>query len=122
MKIRIRGNSLRYRLSRSEVRAFAETGSYQETTSFGNSIFTYNLKTKKENNGLSASYEHNTITLWMPEAEAREWTGSDRIGFENNMALDDGTSLFILLEKDFQCLDHSREDQSDMYINPNKHC
>jgi len=27
-----------------------------------------------------------------------------------------------LVEKDFQCLDHTLEDQSDMYHNPNKTC
>lgn len=48
MKIRIKGNSIRYRLTKTEVETFCKTGSYKETTNFGNSVFTYQLKAKKE--------------------------------------------------------------------------
>jgi hypothetical protein len=36
--------------------------------------------------------------------------------------LEDGTLLTLLIEKDFACLDHVDEDQSDNYPNPNKTC
>jgi hypothetical protein len=38
------------------------------------------------------------------------------------MPLGNGQSLKLLLEKDFVCLDHTDEDQSDNYPNPNKTC
>ena len=34
------------------------------------------------------------------------------------MDLGDGNELYLLLEKDFQCLDNSIEDQTDNYENP----
>ena len=43
-------------------------------------------------------------------------------GFENNMDFGDGKQLFLLIEKDFVCLDETIEDQSDNYENPSKTC
>ena len=37
-------------------------------------------------------------------------------------AIGKGKDLFLLIEKDFVCLDHTFEDQSDNYPNPNKLC
>jgi len=49
----------------------------------------------------------------MPEAMANEWITTDKVGFEYQ---DEG--LFLLVEKDFKCLDNVAEDQSDNYPNP----
>ena len=40
----------------------------------------------------------------------------------SNMPVSETVSLYLLIEKDFACLDHSSEDQSDNYENPNKTC
>jgi hypothetical protein len=116
MKIRIKGNSLRYRLTRSEVERFTAEGYIEETTHFGKSSLLYSLqKTSAED--LSASFENNSITLHMPHQMANEWATTDTVGFENKK---DG--LYLLIEKDFRCLDNVAEDQSDNYPNPNGVC
>ncbi len=118
MKIRIKGNSIRYRLTKTEVETFSKTGSYQETTDFGNNVFTYVLKAKKGIDTLEASFEENTITLYLSDKEQSDWAISDRVGFNNTMDLPNGKQLSLLLEKDFVCLDETIEDQSDNYPNP----
>ncbi|AEM71850.1 hypothetical protein Murru_2826 [Allomuricauda ruestringensis DSM 13258] len=118
MKIRIKGNSIRYRLTKTEVETFCKTGSYKETTNFGNSVFTYQLKAKKGIDVLEASFEENTITLYLTDKERSGWATSDRIGFSGTMDLPDGKQLSLLVEKDFVCLDETIEDQSDNYPNP----
>lgn len=117
MKIRIKGNSVRLRLSKSEVNTFASEGYIQEHTQFGNTRFTYALK-QIEANEMTAEYADNTITIHLPTAMANEWTKTEKVGFDTNMKLADGNELYLLLEKDFQCLDNSIEDQSDNYENP----
>jgi hypothetical protein len=112
MKIRIKGNSLRYRLTRTEVEQFSTKGHIEETIDFGNSQLIYALKLSKGGE-LSANFKDNTITMHMPENIAKEWTGTDRVGFESN----DG-KIYLLVEKDFKCLDNVAEDQSDNYPNP----
>jgi hypothetical protein len=47
---------------------------------------------------------------------------TDVIGFDNTIDMDNGRKLFLLIEKDFVCLDHTLEDQSDNYENPGKVC
>ncbi|MDF0716387.1 hypothetical protein PY092_09525 [Muricauda sp. 334s03] len=118
MKIRIKNNSIRYRLTKTEVETFCKTGVYKETTDFGHSVFTYVLKAKKGIDTLEASFEENTITLYLADKELSEWATSDKVGFNGTMDLQNGKQLSLLLEKDFACLDNTIEDQSDNYPNP----
>jgi hypothetical protein len=57
----------------------------------------------------------------MPEELATEWTTTEWVGYDNHMPLPNGESLFLMVEKDFKCLDGTTEDQSDMYDNPLAH-
>ena len=87
-------------------------------TDFGHSMFTYVLKAKKGIDALEASFEENTITLFLGDKKLSEWATSDRIGFSDTLDLPNGKQLSLLLEKDFACLDNTIEDQSDNYPNP----
>lgn len=122
MKLRIKGNSIRLRLTKTEVAQFAETGYLQESTEFGNTSLTYALAKVNEVNELSAVMENTTITVQVPASIATQWTSTEEIGFQNNHTLPNGKALFLLVEKDFVCLDNTFEDQSDNYPNPNAVC
>lgn len=112
MKIRIKGNSLRFRLTKSDVAQFTENGYIEETTDFGNHVFTYAVQKNKLDN-LSAAFDIGKITLFMPERMVDEWAITDKVGFEYTE-----NGLYLLIEKDFKCLDNVAEDQSDNYPNP----
>ncbi len=119
MKIRIRGNSVRFRLTKKEVKAMQEKGFYAEETFFhSNSIFRYELVAREGLNALHAEFEANCIRMLMPAKDAAVWHDNDQVGFENT--IDNGMEggLFLLLEKDFVCIDNTFEDQSDNYPNP----
>lgn len=123
MKIRIKGNFVRYRLTQSEVKMLAETGYLEEETHFGaGQKFGYALAAKVGISGLQASFENGKITMFIPADFAKNWFGEERVGFENEVEVAAGVSLKLLLEKDFVCLDDSEEDQSDNYPNPNTVC
>jgi hypothetical protein len=113
MKIRIKGNSLRYRLTKTDVAQFAEAGYLEEITEFGNQTLVYALQ-RSSVERLLANFQNNKITLSMSEKMADEWICSERVGFESA-----SNGFFILIEKDFKCLDNVAEDQSDNYLNPN---
>ncbi|SHG71089.1 DUF7009 family protein [Flagellimonas flava] len=118
MKIRIRGNSVRYRLTRTEVETFCKEGSYSDETQFNTQTFIYRLVAKDGISGLEASFENNTITIYLPREETEVWAGSPRVGYENTFQLNNGEALNLLVEKDFVCMDETIEDQSDNYPNP----
>jgi hypothetical protein len=117
MKIRIKGNSIRIRLTRSEVDHFGKDGLIEEHTQFGPSQLAYVLKQKPQET-MSASFENNTVTVIMPSKWAEEWINTERVGYEYTMPLPNGEELYLLVEKDFVCLDNTTEDQSDNYPNP----
>lgn len=123
MKIRIRGNSVRYRLSKTDIAQFGKNGYLEESTRFpGNAVFRYQLERSKTADTLQAGFTGTGITVYVPEKIAEEWVQTERVGFDQLLPLENGTELYLLIEKDFACLDHTTEDQSDNYPNPNRAC
>ena len=122
MKIRIKGNSIRYRLSKSEVTKLAETGYLEEQTIFPKNRFVYALQVSDNQQELTADFTDNKVSLFIPERFVKDWPKNSTIGTDSRMTLTDTDTLYLLVEKDFICLDDSTEDQSDNYENPNKTC
>ena len=117
MKLRIKGNTIRFRLTKSEVEYFGKENRLEEKTEFGNNALIYSIKTTNEKK-LSADFSNNTISLLVPGHLVNEWTTTERVGLEGEMDIGNGKKLFLLLEKDYKCLDTVAEDQSDNYENP----
>jgi hypothetical protein len=122
MKIRILNSSLRYRLSKREVAQLCSELYIESITEFNTNTLIYCIKVQPDIIGLQADFENNKITLHFPATEAVLWNDSDRITYENYITLNNGKQLKLLLEKDFVCLDHTTEDQSDNYPNPTRTC
>jgi hypothetical protein len=122
MKVRIKGNSVRLRLTQTEVDTFKNTGAYHEQTHLLGGVFQYRLERSDAVETLCALWNQNTLSVLVPEGQAHRWTHTDEVGFQHVQVLPDGTELFLLVEKDFVCLDNTFEDQSDNYPNPNAVC
>ncbi len=58
--------------------------------------------------------------MFVPAELLKNWPDNNVVGFNTKMAVAEYTTLYLLLEKDFVCLDETAEDQSDNYENPNK--
>ncbi len=109
MKIRIKGNSLRYRLSKSEVAKLWSEGFLEEHTAFGSKTLLYALETAKDDK-LSADFIVDKIVLRIPRAMIDELNNTDKVGFDDRTG-----TISLLVEKDFTCIDNVEEDQSDNY-------
>ena len=86
MKIRIKDNSIRLRLTQKEVARFGETGLALATTQFtaGNS-FTYALQSSTTTEAIDATFERNRITIHVPKTIAKQWTSTDEVGFDRTV-------------------------------------
>jgi len=122
MKIRISANSIRIRLSKSEVEKLTTKGVLEDRTSFGTTYFSYAVERKTGLKALSAKYDQNRITLLVPEMLITGWQENTVVGFDAHQAVSETETLYLLLEKDFKCLDNTVEDQSDNFENPKKIC
>ena len=121
MKLRTKYNSIRFRLTQSEVASFARDGRVSETIAFGPGEqfqFRYHL-VRFNGNEPSASLNDREITVFVPVDIANSWCESEQVGFENSYQIEGEEPLRILIEKDFQCLKpRPEEDESDNFPNP----
>ncbi len=120
MKLRIRGNSLRLRLSQGEVNALAVEGRVEDAIAFApGSRLVYALTVSDDAAAPGARLDGARIEVTLPASAARAWTSSDRVGIEAEQPLDGGAVLRILVEKDFACLAPRKgEDDADAFPNP----
>lgn len=124
MKLRIRGDSLRLRLTQGEVHSLAENGSVHETTSFGASRLVYAIRLvdlpaeRTLAARLSTTPDESRIEVHVGVETGRAWARSDAVGIEGV----DGP-LRLLVEKDYACLkERPHEDDGDAFPNPAKTC
>ena len=122
MKLRIKGNSLRLRLSKTEVEQLVVANYLEELTLFGRNTFGYALQVKDDGDQLSADFDGGKITVFIPAIFIKDWAVNEVVGFNATIEVSGAASLYILVEKDFKCLDEVTEDQSDNYENPHKTC
>lgn len=122
MKIRIQGNSIRFRLKQFEVEAFEKKGIVKEIIAFGgeekDQLQFVLLK------GAQFSIEQNSsiIQLNIPENIINNWVHTDLVGFKEKLITSKGKEIYILVEKDFKCLTRSDEEEAGSYPNPMKQC
>ncbi len=118
MKLRIKGNSIRYRLSKADVSKFVDSKFIEESTSFIDNKLFYRIESTPVAEKIEASFIDSTIRITIPSHISDRWTGSQEVGIYHDASVENGKSLKIIIEKDFKCLDETHEDQSDNYENP----
>lgn len=119
MKIRIKGNSIRLRLTKTDVQTLKENGLVEEKTIVNaEEIFSYSLMIDQATEKISVNFQNNKITVFLSKEEARILTKTEEITVQGSQE----NGLFLLVEKDLQCLDTTSEDQSDMYENFKTKC
>ena len=119
MKLRIKGPTLRLRLSQGEIRALLEEGLVEERVPFAAGVdLVYRLRRDAATDEITASFRDGILEIRVPEGDAREWCTTDLVTLAHEQALPDG-SLRSTLEKDVACLaPRVGEDESDNFPHP----
>ena len=119
MKLRIKGDSLRLRLSQGEMRTLAERGEVEDKVSFpGGAALSYRLRVDNNSDDISATYRSNLIEISVPRALSERWHGTDLVTLSASQPLGGG-ELRLVLEKDWACLaPREGEDESDNFPHP----
>jgi hypothetical protein len=113
VKLRIDGDSIRFRLNRRDVETFAKNGRTEVSVHFEGSTLRYVLESDDTAPGLTAEYEPGLIRVRVHAGLAAKWAGDEAVAMEATQG-----QLHILIEKDFQCL-HKGEDARDPDAYPN---
>ena len=120
MKLRIKDNSIRLRLTRGEVETLRESGIVEAITGFpGGRSLQYRVESSPASVKPAAFFSDNAVTVRLPEAAVLAWATTEQVSLPGEQILDDGDTLQVLVEKDFACLTpREGEDESDMYPHP----
>ncbi|RFM35098.1 DUF7009 family protein [Chitinophaga silvisoli] len=120
MKIRIRGNSIRYRLDKADIATLQEQQQVAEVTTIGAGTLHFSIHARA---GVPAiKLEPNGVQLFLPVEQVAAWITTEQVGFKHELPNADGSVLHLLIEKDFKCLTERDEDESQAFENPAQRC
>lgn len=119
MKLRIKGPSLRLRLTQGEMRALEEAGLVEEEVPFAaGAQLIYRLRRDPAAAVIEASLRGGVLEIRVPDEAARSWCTTDLVTLSAQQSTQHG-ALRITLEKDFACLaPRTDEDESDNFPHP----
>jgi hypothetical protein len=119
MKLRIKGNSLRLRVSRSELKRFLEENRIEDTIHFTpEAKLTYALESDAGAVAASLRYTGQEVTVILSGAQVRTWNQESEIGVYTTIDIAPERALELVVEKDFACVDRSDDDNRDTFQNP----
>jgi hypothetical protein len=121
MKLRIKENSMRLRISPSDLKRLLTTGRIEEVIYFGpepDAKLTYAVEQAASNGEITVRYRPQEVTVVLPTENIRKWAQGDEVGIYG--AFNAGRKqLDWAIEKDFACLDRE-EGNEDTFANPQK--
>ncbi len=116
MKLRIKGDSLRLRLTRGEVERLASAHRLDESMHLSGAALSYAVRSEPDARDISAELSGTSLTVVLPETQMQSWASSEQVSLRGQ----DGP-LQILVEKDFACLQsRDGEDDSDAFPHPDQ--
>lgn len=114
MKLRINGNSIRLRLTPAEVERISQLREVHCSCVLPQGELNYSLNASED---WSVNMKENELIIEVPSSLCLAWCESERVGFEKQF----DSGLFLLIEKDFQCLKpRAYENEDHLYPNPEK--
>jgi hypothetical protein len=115
VKLRIQGNSLRLRVTQKEVAQLRRSQHVEALVEFGpGSELAYSLNGSAWAKSATAIFDGHAIRVTVPARVMREWTETGRVGIEATSQ----SGVQLLIEKDYQCLHGSGEQDADAYPHP----
>lgn len=100
MKLRIRGDSVRLRLTQPETEQLGNGEAVSQTTSFAGGGVLRTTLAPTGDNQMSARFDDGELNVSAPRTALRDWATSDQV----TLNCDQHNPPQILVEKDFACL------------------
>jgi hypothetical protein len=121
MKLRIKDNSLRFRIDQSELAYLVDSGRIEKTIYFASddhSRLTYSLECRPSFANATLLYDPQEVTIVLSKDEVKAWAESEQVGIYATIDVGPHGTLDILVEKNYACVDLSDADNRDTFPNP----
>jgi hypothetical protein len=100
MKLRIRGNSLTLRVSKTELAKLAEAGRVEDSMRFSSEqSLRYGIEVRPTG-AVTATFAGAAILVTLPKPRLDLWSRPDEVSVEGSQPIGGGKVLQIVLEKD----------------------
>jgi Family of unknown function (DUF7009) len=119
MKLRIRGNSVRIRVSKGELAQIEVDGAAEDSVQFSPSASLRYRVEVKPTGSVEADFSGPLLRIAVPQAAIERWLEPEEVAIHGQQAVAPGQVLRILVEKDYTCLaPRADEDDTDLFENP----
>ncbi len=125
MKLRIKGNTLRLRVSRSELTSLLNGNRVEDAIQFTaapESRLTYGLQVAPQVKPVEIEWKPQSVTVSISEEQMKSWAMEAEVGIYEAVDLGPAGALAVMIEKDFACLEGTEEENADSFANPNAAC
>lgn len=102
MKLRIRGDSVRLRLTQGELRTLVDRGRVEERTRLGplpEDSLAYGIELSDSQSSILCTWARSRLVVVLPTKRARDWATGAELGLEESLAVADGAMLRIVVER-----------------------
>lgn len=125
MKLRVQSDSIRFRVTPTELHTLASRGVVASRVRLGvadDDRLTYVLESSPKCSSVQLKYVPGEIRILIPEDDVLEWVSTGQVGIEGCQQIAGDAQLKILVEKDFKCLKpRPGENEGDRFPNPAEH-
>lgn len=119
MKLRIKGNSIRLRLTQCEVKQLDKKGMVQSTTQFSAQKTLIYKIVSVDTQSINVDFDNNQLVVSLPKNHIATWANTEITSISRNIDNMNDDGLKILVEKDFKCLiPRISEDEQNLFDNP----
>ncbi len=121
MKLRIKGDSLRLRVSRSELDSIIRGERIEDTILFSpdpDAALTYCLDHAAGDAPTGLRYSPGKVTVLLAARDVKVWSDPGQVGIYTAIAVGPTRSLELIIEEDFACLDRDDQGNADTFENP----
>jgi len=119
MKVRLRNNTLRLRVTQSEVATLARGARVTNVTGLSpDTSLTFGLSASNTRRITSTAHA-NDVAIEVPTETMKPWCDGDAVSLHAEHPIGDDQFLSILIEKDFACLaPRDGDDDVDCFVHP----
>jgi hypothetical protein len=113
VKLRLRHNSVRLRLTRSDVDQFQRFGRVKDLVEFPQASLVFSLESSGDAEVIQASFVDGHLAILVPPEQGHAWVANGEVGMEGVFQ-----GLSILIEKDWPCLHRGVTEDEDTFSRP----
>lgn len=117
MKIRIKGNTIRYRLDKIDIEHLKNSGYCEESIQIMDNTLSFIVKIH-QNSANTIDFKSNIVELSLTNLASAQLFDEEKEGIQHSFRHKEGAPLHLTIERDFKCLVPRGDDDQHGFTHP----